>query len=140
MNHIVILDTNAGELEKILSGTKSMIIKEFDPAQTTNPPVCPGDGLYFLRNRDERVLQVKATVVRVQTSVGNVDEDLSHTLKEMQPRLQLTEDQHIYWSARSQVLLVEFNNAHKINMINVGLNEDIDKSGWITFKEFNLAA
>jgi hypothetical protein len=69
-----------------------------------------------------------------------VDEDLSHTLKEMQPRLQLTEDQHIYWSARSQVLLVEFNNAHKINMINVGLNEDIDKSGWITFKEFNLAA
>jgi len=139
MNHIVILDASAGELEKILSGIKSMVIKEFDPAEAPTSPVCPGDGLYFLRDKNERVLQVKATVVCVQTSTGNVDEDLSHTLKEMQPRLQLTEDQYNYWSARSQVLLVEFNNAHKINMINVGLNEEIDKSGWITFKEFNLA-
>lgn len=140
MNHIVILDASAGELEKILSGIKSMVIKEFDPAEAPNSPVCPGDGLYFLRDKNERVLQVKATVVRVQTSTGNVDEDLSHTLKEMQPRLQFTEDQYFYWSAKSQVLLVEFNNAHKIDLINVVLNKVINEPGWIVLEEFNLAA
>ena len=34
MNHLVFLDTQAGELEKILSGVKSMVVKEFDPAQS----------------------------------------------------------------------------------------------------------
>lgn len=140
MNHIVILDANAGELEKILSGTKTMVIKEFEPAQATNPPVCPGDGLYFLRNKDERTLRVKATVARVLTIIDNLDENMSHTLKEMQPRLQFTEDQYFYWSAKSQVLLVEFNNAHKIDLINVVLNKVINEPGWIVLEEFNLAA
>ena len=34
MNHLVFLDTRAGELEKILSGTKSMIVKEEEPARS----------------------------------------------------------------------------------------------------------
>ena len=34
MNYLVFLDTQAGELEKILSGVKSMVLKEFDPAQS----------------------------------------------------------------------------------------------------------
>ncbi len=50
----------------------------------------------------------KSTVVRVLFFTNNLDEDLSHILKEMQPRLQLTEDQYNYWSAKDQVLLVEF--------------------------------
>ena len=33
MNHLVFLDTRAGELEKILSGVKTMLVKEFDPAR-----------------------------------------------------------------------------------------------------------
>ncbi len=51
MNHLVVLDAPAGELEKILSGVKTMLVKEFDPAQTAAQPVSPGDSLYFLRDR-----------------------------------------------------------------------------------------
>ena len=65
MNYLVFLDPQAGELEKILSGTKSMIMKEFDPARTADQPVSPGDSLYFLRDNGEPNLRVKATVVRV---------------------------------------------------------------------------
>lgn len=136
MNHIVILDARAGELEKILSGTKSMVVKEFFPIRATSHPVCPGDGLYFLRNKDERALRVKATAVRVQFFTNNSEEDLSHTLKEMQPRLQLTEDQYNYWSAKQQVLLVEFNNAHKIDGMHVAPHKITDRSDLIAFEEF----
>ena len=138
MNHLVFLDTRAGELEKILSGTKSMVVKEFDPARSVGQAVRPGDNLYFLRNKDECTLRVKATVVRVLFYTNDVDQDLSHTLKEMQPRLQLTEDQYNHWSAKQQILLVEFASAHKIGVIHVAPNKVTDRSDWIAFEEFSL--
>ena len=138
MNHLVFLDAQAGELERILSGVKTMLVKEFDPMQTTAHPVNPGDSLYFLRDKDECALRVKATVVRVLSFTNDLDEDLSHTLKELQPRLQLTEDQYNHWSAKKQFILVEFDAAHKIGVIHVALNKIPDRSDWISFEEFNL--
>ena len=138
MNHLVFVDTRAGELEKILSGTKSIVVKEFDPAQSAGQLVRPGDSLYFLRNNDECALRVKATVIRVLFFTNNLDEDLSHTLKEMQSRLQLTEDQYNHWSTKQQVLLVEFGSAQKIRVIPVAPNKIADRSDWIAFEAFNL--
>jgi hypothetical protein len=138
MIHLVILDTRAGELEKILSGMNTMLIREFDPAQTTTHPVSPGDSLYFLRDNGECAVRVKATVVRVLFSTYSQDQDLSHTLKELQPRLQLTEDQYNYWSARKQVLLVEFESAHKIDVIHVAPDKITDRSDWIAFEDLSL--
>jgi hypothetical protein len=140
MNHLVFLDKRAGELEKILSGLKTMLIQEFDPAQTTAHPVTPGDSLYFLRDRDDCAVRVQATVVRVLYFANRLGEDLSHTLKEMQPKLQLTEDQYTYWSARKQVLLVELGSAHKIGVIHVAAHKIADRSDWIAFEEFGLIA
>jgi hypothetical protein len=138
MNHLVFLDTRAGELEKILSGVKTMLVKELDPAGSAVLPVYPGDNLYFLRNKDDCALRVKATVVRELFFTNNSDEDLSHTLKEMQPRLQLTEEQYNFWSAKKQVLLVEFESAQKIEMIQIALKKITDKSNWIAFEELIL--
>jgi hypothetical protein len=140
MNHLVSLDTRAGELEKILSGMKTMLIKEFNPAQTTARPVRAGDSLYFLRNQDDCAVRVKATVVRILSFTNSLDEDLSHTLKELQPRLQLTEDQYAYWSARKQVLLVEFGSAHKIGVIHIAAHKIADRSDWMAFEASSLIA
>jgi hypothetical protein len=140
MNHLVFLDTRAGELERILSGMKTMLIKEFNPAQTTARPVRAGDSLYFLRNQDDCAVRVKATVVRILSFTNSLDEDLSHTLKELQPRLQLTEDQYAYWSARKQVLLVEFGSAHKIGVIHIAAHKIADRSDWMAFEASSLIA
>jgi hypothetical protein len=138
MNHLVFLDTHAGELEKILSGVKTMVVKEFDPARDAGQVISSGDFLFFLRNKDECALRVKATAVRVLFFTNNSDEDLSHTLKEMQTRLQLTEDQYNYWSGRKQVLLVEFDCAHKIDVIQVASKKITDRSDWIAFEDSSL--
>ncbi len=138
MNYLVFLDEQAGELEKILSGVKSMLLKEFVPSQSPTNPVRPGDSLYFLRNIDECDLRVKATVVRVLFFTKKLNEDLSHTLKEMQPKLQLTEDQYNYWSAKNQLLLVEFESAQKIGVIHLALDEVKDQSDWIAFEAFSV--
>lgn len=138
MNYLVTLDPHAGELEKILSGLKSMVVKELDPTQQGTQPVKPGDSLYFLRSKDETTLRVKATVIYVISLTSNVGEDLSHTLKELQPRLQFTEQQYNYWSVKKQVVLVEFEDAHKIPVINLKAEMFKDSSGWIPFEKFNL--
>ena len=134
MNHLVFLDTRAGELEKILSGTKSMIVKELEPARSAGH-VNPGDSLYFLRNKDDCAVRVKATVIRVLPFTNDLDEELSHILKEMQPRLQLTEDQYNYWSIKQQVMLVEFDCAHKISVIRIAPDKISDRSDWIAFED-----
>ena len=138
MDYLVFLDARAGELEKILSGVKTMLAKEFDPAQTSAHPVNPGDSLYFLRDKDDCVVRVKATAVRVLYFANRLDQDLSHTLKELQPRLQLTEDQYNYWSAKEQVLLVEFGSAHKIDVIRVAAGKTTDRSDWIPLEEYSV--
>jgi len=138
MNYLVPLDTGAGELEKILSGTKSMLVKAFDPAQPAEQPVRPGDSLYFLREKDEGAVRVKATVVRVLPTKECSNEDLSQLLKELQPRLQLTEEQYNYWSARQRMLLVEFHAAQKIAVIHIASHVITDHPDWFPFEEFSL--
>jgi len=136
MNHLVFLDVQAGELEKILSGVKTMLIKEFDPALTPTQPLNPGDSLYFLRSTNECALRVKATVVRVLFLTNRPDENLSQTLKEIQPKLQFTEEQFDHWSVKKQVLLIEFEAAQKIPVIKVASEKFKDQSSWIAFETF----
>jgi hypothetical protein len=138
MNHLVFLDRRAGELEKILSGIKTMLVKEFMPAAAAAQPVRPGDSLYFLRDKDECDLRVAATVVRVFACQAGPGEDLSQPLKELQARLQLTEDQYNYWSVKQQVLLVEFEAARKIPLIEVAPQKIENRSDWIAFEAFDL--
>ena len=138
MNHLVFLDSHAGELEKILSEVKTMILKVFDPEKPSVHPVIPGDSLYFLRNQDGCTVRVKATVVRVLPYMNSLSKDRSQILKEMQPRLQLTEYQFAYWSEKCHLLLVEFNSAQKIAAIHIAPNKIEDRSDWIAFDDSSL--
>lgn len=138
MNHLVVLDAQAGELEKILSGLKTMLVKENDPSHSTQCTVNPGDVLYFLRNKNDSAPRVRATVVRILHLSELSSIELLHALKEMQPRLQLTEDQYGYWSVQRQFSLVEFESAHKINIIHLAPDIIRDGSSWIAFEDLSL--
>jgi hypothetical protein len=138
MNFIVFLDEQAGELEKILSGTKTMVLKELNSPELDQKYVRPGDTLYFLREKDECSLRVVATVVRLFPVLDRQDELLSQSLKEMQPKLQLTEDQYNFWTEKKQVLLVEFESARKIPVIQVASHKVSEQSNWICFEDVNL--
>jgi hypothetical protein len=138
MNYLVYLDPHAGELEKILSGTKCMVVKEFDPLQPATHSIKPDDSLYFLRSKDETILRVKAIVIQVILFTSNLADDLSTFLKEMQPRLQFTEEQYNYWSVRKQVMLVEFYEPCKIPVINLKAEMFKDRSNWFAFEKFSL--
>ncbi len=103
--------------------------------KTAAHPVNPGDSLYFLRDQDDCALRVRATVIHVLSITIRVDENLSQPLKEMQSRLQFTENQYNYWSEKQKVLLVEFDRAQKISVVQVAVNIVTDRTDWIPFEE-----
>lgn len=138
MKHLVFLDRRAGELEKILSGIKTMLIKDLAPAQSYAQPVSPGDHLYFLRDHNEYDLRVTAIVLRTIPVTNTPCENLAQVLKEMQPRLQLTEDQYNHWSVKQGALLVEFGSAHKIDVMRIASNKIPEDLDWITFEELHM--
>lgn len=138
MNHLVFLDARASELEKILSGLKTMIVRQYDPISYNEQPVHPGDCLYFLRDEDDLFLRVKATVVQVLLPENTSNSDMTHILKEAQPKLQLTENQYNRLAGNSRVLLIEFATATKISLVRVSANKISDHSDWIAFKDFSL--
>ncbi len=115
-----------------------MVIKDLALENPAASPVRPGDSLYFLRDNDDGDVRVKASVVRVSFYTRKLLDDLSQQLKELQPKLQLTEEQYNYWSAKKQVLLVEFEAAQKIGVIHLALDEVKDRPDWIAFEAFSV--
>jgi hypothetical protein len=136
MNYLVYLNAQAGELEKILSGVKTMVLSDIGDAQSAAQVIKPGDSLFFLRDKDECAVRGKATVAQVIYK-NHFEEGLSHFLKEMQPKLQLTEDQYNRWSEKEVILLVEFEAAQKIPVLHVAPDKIVDRSNWIAFTEFS---
>jgi hypothetical protein len=132
MNHLVVLDAGAGELEKILSGVKCMLVKEID---TDQPALNSGDTLYFLRDNAECIVRVQATVLRVLPWKEGPDEDISSILKELQPKLQLTEGQYNFWSGKKGALFVEFEAARKIDELHIASEKIMQREAWIDFEE-----
>jgi hypothetical protein len=55
----------------------------------------------------------------------------------LQPRLQLTEEQYNHWSAKKQVVLVRFEAAQKIDVIQVAPYKIRDRVEWIAFADLN---
>lgn len=137
MNYLVTLDAQAGELEKILSGMKRMIVKACNSSHPTPQAVRPGDSLYFLRGCDDCALRVKATVVRLLSFTNPLEADQSLPLKELQPGLQLTESQYNHWSAQKQLLVVEFDCAQKIDVVRVAPGKVPERSEWLAFEELS---
>jgi hypothetical protein len=139
MNYLVYLNAQASELEKILSGVKTMVLREIGDTQSTAQEILPGDSLFFLRNKDDSTLRGKATVARVICK-NHCEEGLSQFLKEMQPRLQLTENQYKCWSEKEAILIIEFEAAQKIPVRHVAPDKIVDRSNWIAFTEFSQIA
>lgn len=110
MVHLVYCD-NAGKkgervLDKILAGTKTMIVRGAAGRKIPHSRVSCGEMLYFMEKGSGKIT-AKGKVSRVENFVKLSDEEITKTLEENQPKLQLTEKQKVRWH-RKCLCLVEF--------------------------------
>ena len=116
MVHLVYCDntgkTGEKELDKILNGTKSMIIRGAAGRKIPHSRVFEGETLYFME-KGTFLITAKAIVKDVQNYVKLTDDEIENVLSENQSGLLLTEKQKKRWHKKC-LCITEFENVEKI--------------------------
>lgn len=117
MVHLVYCD-NAGKkgekvLDKILAGTKTMVVRGAAGRKIPHSRVFEGERLYFME-KGSALITATATVKAVQNYVKLSDEDITKTLADNQDKLNLTDKQQARWHKKC-LCLVEFEAVEAIS-------------------------
>ena len=117
MVHLVYCD-NAGkkgekELDKILAGTKTMVVRGAAGRKIPHSRVFAGERLYFME-KGSALITATATVKEVQNFVKLSDENITKDLADDQEKLNLSEKQIARWHKKC-LCLVEFERVEEIS-------------------------
>ncbi|EHP50073.1 hypothetical protein [Odoribacter laneus] len=112
MVHLVYCDDKAKVLDKILDGSKTMVVRGAAGRKIPHSRVNEGEILYFMQKGSKKI-SAKATVTHVENYLKLTEEEITDTLERSQPKLNLTDKQKERWHKKCLVL-VEFAGVEKI--------------------------
>lgn len=116
MVHLVYCDNTGkkGEhvLDKILSGTKTMVVRGAAGRKIPHSRVFEGEMLYFME-KGTALIAAKAVVKSVQNYVKLTEEEIVKTFDVHQDKLNLTDKQRTRWHKKC-LCLVEFKQVEAI--------------------------
>ena len=131
MDHVVYLDFKSGELEKLLAGKKTMIIRGASGRKMPYGRVNEGDTLYLLENDGSGFIKAKAEVGFVLNS-EKMDQGQSHALvKEYQDYLQLTEAQIKRWAGKRYLVLIAIINPEELEPFTIDKSAYGNMDDWL---------
>jgi hypothetical protein len=106
MDHIVYVDAKAGELEKLLVGTKKMVLRGATGRKLPYGRVQPGDRLFFIRNNGEGQVRAQARVSTVFNSEKLSEAESRQIVADNQEALQLSPAEAKRWGGKRYLVLV----------------------------------
>lgn len=109
------------ELDKILAGTKTMIIRGAAGRKIPHSRVFQNEEIYFIEKGSSKIT-AKAQVKNVINHVKLTEEEIVNVLDENQSKLNLTDKQKTRWHKKC-LCLVEFDNVAEIESL------DFDRQG-----------
>ncbi|MDF2512163.1 MAG: hypothetical protein K0S04_2029 [Herbinix sp.] len=116
MVHLVYCDNEgkSGEkvLDKILAGTKTMVVRGAAGRKIPHSRVFQGETLYFMQKGTGKITAM-ATVTSVQNYVKLTEEEILKVLNENQSKLNLSTKQQERWHKKC-LCLVEFKDVKEI--------------------------
>ena len=128
MVHLVYCD-NVGKsgdkvLDKILAGTKTMVVRGAAGRKIPHSRVFPGEILYFMEKASGKITAA-ATVTDVQNHVKLTEEEINKVLEENQNRLNLSIKQKERWHKKF-LCLVGFDEEHEIAPLEFDHQQNMD--------------
>lgn len=124
MVHLVYCDDKAKVLEKILEGTKHMVVRGAAGRKIPHSRVFEGETLYFMK-KGTGMISAKAEVVHVDNYLKLSDGEIEKVLEENQDKLDLTEKQKDRWHKKC-LCLVEFKNVEQIEPLEFDRQGNMD--------------
>ena len=132
MDHIVYLDARAGELEKILAGEKTMIIRGAAGRKMPHGSVFENDVLYFVNNNGEGLIRAKGMVKSAFHS-GKMEKEASQKLiHDNREKLRLTQPQIKRWAGKRYLVLVELENIEPLEPFSFSKTEFTNMDDWLS--------
>ena len=117
MVHLVYCDDmgKSGErvLDKIINGTKTMVVRGAAGRKIPHSRVYKGEALYFMEKGTAQISAL-ATVESVQNYIKLTEEEIAKILENTQSKLNLTDKQKERWHKKC-LCLIEFCNVKSIN-------------------------
>lgn len=112
MVHLVYCDDKEKVLEKILSGEKTMVVRGAAGRKIPHSRVFADEVLYFMKKSSKKIT-AKANVTNVENLTKLSEEEIISTLKENQPKLNLSDKQKARWHKKC-LCLIEFGSVEEI--------------------------
>ena len=131
MDHVVYLDAQAQELEALLSGQKTMIIRGATGRKLPHGRVSAGDVLYFINNNAEGMVRAKSTVRSAFHSEKLGEEESRELVGKNQPKLHLTEKQTKRWAGKRFIVLVEVVDVRQIQPFAIDKSNYGNMDDWL---------
>lgn len=113
MVHVVYCDDKEKVLEKIISGTKTMIIRAAAGRKIPHSRVFEGEKLYLMK-KGTGLITAMADVINVHNYVKLSDDEINNILQDNQVKLNLSEKQKERWHKKC-ICLVELANVKEID-------------------------
>jgi hypothetical protein len=132
MDHIVCLDAGTMELENMLNGTKSMILRGNDQSGYHYRNVVEGDSLWFMNGRDTGDIKAKAVVSAVYiTEKLSVEESYKLIIRN-QDKLQLQDNQFYAVAGKPYLALISLTKIEAVEPFRPGNPDPGINDDWFT--------
>ncbi len=124
MVHLVYCDNKEKVLEKILNGSKTMIIRGAAGRKIPHSRVFTDETLYFMEKGSKKI-SAKAVVSNVENYIKLTDDEITKVITDNQDKLNLSEKQKVRWHKKC-LCLVEFKDVTKIEPLDFDHQNNMD--------------
>ena len=124
MVHLVYCDNKEKVLEKILDGTKTMIVRGAAGRKIPHSRVFAEETIYFIKKGTGKI-SAKAKVTAVKNYVKLAEDEITTILLENQDKLALSEKQKMRWHKKC-LCLVEFQDVAEIEALEFDRQNNMD--------------
>jgi hypothetical protein len=131
MDHIVYLDTKAREMENLLMGIKSMIIRGAAGRKLPHGRVNKGDILYFVNNNSDGNVKARGVVFSVMNSEKLTFEESFETIIKNQDKLQLPDKQFEKMAGKRYLVLIGLNKIEEVKPFRIDKKKLTGMDNWI---------
>lgn len=124
MVHLVYCDDKEKVLEKILVGSKTMIIRAAAARKIPHSRVFAGEKLYFMKKGTAKI-SATATIKSVQNFVKLSEDEIIKVIEDNQEFLNLSKKQQQRWHKKC-MCLIEFENVSEISSLDFHYQSNMD--------------
>jgi len=140
MDHVVCLDAGAQELENLVNGKKSMILRGADFRDLPYGSVEEGDILYFINSIDDGKVKARGIVSYVFNSDKLSVEESFETIIRNQDKLQLPDKQFEILAGKQYLVLIGVNQIEEMEPFIIDKKRLTYSHDWLPVGNIDMVA